>query len=130
MPIEHIGLGVPDVDTAKTYFDELMPMVGFQPCFGNGYCPDDFPGAQLFLYEAGTTEDYSRHNVGLQHLAFLVPTRADVHRIYEWARDRGDEIVLAPKPFPRYGPDCYATYFLDPHGFMIEIVTHTPEVVG
>jgi catechol 2,3-dioxygenase-like lactoylglutathione lyase family enzyme len=124
MPIEHIGLGVPDVEAAKVYFDELMPLVGFQPCFGNGYCPDDLQGTQLFLYEARESGRYSRHGVGLQHLAFLVPTRADVHRVHEWALDRGDEIVRAPKALPRYHPDCYATFFLDPHGFMIEIVSY------
>ena len=80
MPIEHIGLGVPDVDAAKAYFDELMPMVGFQPCFGNGYCPEDFQGTQIFLDSARENQDYSRHEVGLQHLAFLVSTRDDVHR--------------------------------------------------
>lgn len=130
MPIEHIGLGVPDVDAARAYFDELMPMVGFKPCFGNGYCPDESPGTQIFLYAATETQGYSRHGVGLQHLAFLVPTRADVHRVHEWARDRGDEIVRAPKAFPQYGPHCYATFFLDPLGFVIEVVTHTPEPAG
>ncbi|HET9259723.1 MAG TPA: VOC family protein [Acidimicrobiia bacterium] len=127
MRLEHIGLGVPDVDAAKVYFDEFMPMVGFQPCFGNGYCPDDSQGTQVFLYPARGSLDYSREDVGLQHLAFLVPTRAHVHRVHEWARDRGDEIVRAPKPFPQYGPHCYATFFLDPHGFMIEVVSHAPE---
>jgi catechol 2,3-dioxygenase-like lactoylglutathione lyase family enzyme len=126
MPIEHIGLGVPDVDAAKEYFDELMPMVGFQPCFGNGYCPEGFQGTQLFLYAAREDQDYSRHQVGLQHLAFLLATRDDVHRVHKWAQDRGDEIVRAPKTFPRYGPHCYAAFFLDPHGFMIEVVTHEP----
>ena len=130
MPLEHVGLGVPDVDAAKAYFDELMPMVGFQRCFGNGYCPEDFEGTQIFLYAAREVQDYSRQGVGLQHLAFLVPTRADVDRLHHWARDRGDEIVRAPKAAPQYGPHYYATYFLDPHGFMIEIVTHEPVTQG
>lgn len=124
MPIEHIGLGVPDVDATKAYYDELMPMVGFKPCFGNGYCPEDFEGAQLFLYPAHEAGEHSRDGVGLHHIAFLVPTRADVHRIHEWARDRGDEIRGEPKVFPEFGPHYYATYFLDPHGFMIEVVCH------
>jgi catechol 2,3-dioxygenase-like lactoylglutathione lyase family enzyme len=124
MPIEHIGLGVPDVEAAKAYFDELMPMVSFQPCFGNGYCPDDFMGTQVFLYEARSDRIYSRNDVGLQHVAFLVSTRHDVHRVHKWAHDRGDTIVRAPKAFPRYGPNCFATFFLDPHGFTIEVVTH------
>ena len=29
MPIDHIGLGVPDVEAAKAYYDEFMPLVGF-----------------------------------------------------------------------------------------------------
>ena len=127
MPLEHIGLGVPDVDVAKEYFDELMPMVGFNPCFDNGYCPEDSEGTQLFLYEAKHPDSYSRHAVGLQHVAFLVSTRAGVHRVHEWAQARGDEIVRAPKTFPQYGPHCYATFFIDPHGFMIEVVTHEPQ---
>jgi len=130
MPIEHIGLGVPDVGAAKAYFDELMPMVGFQPCFGNGYCPEDYQGAQIFLYEARRVRDYSRDDIGLQHLAFLVSTHADVHRVHAWALNRGDEIVRAPRAFPRYGPHCYATFFLDPHGFMIEVVSHEPAPPG
>ena len=124
MPLEHVGLGVPDVAVARAYFDELMPMVGFAPCFGNGYCPDGFEGTQVFLYESSSGSGYSRHDVGLQHLAFHVPTRDGVRRVHDWASARGDEIVRPPQPFPRYGPHCFATFFLDPHGFMIEVVTH------
>lgn len=126
MPIEHIGIGVPDVEAARTYFDELMPMVGFQPCFDNGYCPEDFNGAQLFLYPSEVVEDYSRRGVGLQHLAFLVTSRTEVDQIHQWVQQRGDEVLRPPQEYPEYGPDCYATYFLDPHGFMIEVVCHEP----
>jgi len=130
MPIEHIGLGVPDVETAKAYYNELMPLVGYRPCFGNGYCPEDFDGTQLFLYDATDPGDYSRQRVGLQHLAFLVPTRNDVHRVYDWARDRDGEVVRGPRECPQYGPNCFAAFFLDPHGFMIEVVTHEEHVPG
>ena len=126
MPIEHFGLGVPDLATAKAYYDELMPLVGYQPCFDTGYCPSDWQGAQLYLYPTREEGTYSRHRIGLQHIAFLVPTRADVHRIHDWVRSRGDRVVRAPKLFPQYGEHCYATYFLDPHGFMLEAVCHKP----
>ena len=127
MPIEHFGLGVPDVGAAKAYYDELMPMVGYKPCFGTGYCPTDWQGAQLFLYPTLEEGAYSRHRSGLQHIAFLVPTRADVHRVHEWAEARGDEVLHAPRGFPEYGADCYATFFVDPHGFMLEVVCHRAE---
>lgn len=126
MPLEHLGIGVPDVEAAKAYFDEFMTLVGFEPCFDNGYCPRDWQGTQIFLYKAEEPSDYSRHGTGLQHLAFLVSTRLEVQRVYEWARDRGDQVVRAPKAFPQYGPHQYATFILDPHGFMIEVITHEP----
>jgi hypothetical protein len=31
-----------------------------------------------------------------------------------------------PREFPEYG-EHYATYFLDPHGFMLEVVCHGAE---
>ena len=130
MPIEHLGLGVPDVEAAKAYYDEFMPLVGYEPCFGNGYCPKDWQGAQLFLYPALEEGSYSRHRTGFQHLAFSVPTRADVRRVHDWVRARGDEVIHPPRAFPEYGPTCYATFFLDTHGFYLEVVCYAEEVTG
>ena len=127
MPIDHFGLGVPDVGAAKAYYDELMPKLGFQSCFGNGYCPIDWTGAQLFLYEARGDEAYSRHRPGLQHIAFSVASRADVDAIHDWVRGRNDEVLHAPRVFPQFGEDYYAVYFLDPHGFKLEVVCPTAQ---
>jgi catechol 2,3-dioxygenase-like lactoylglutathione lyase family enzyme len=122
VPIDHFGLGVPNVEAAKTYYDKLMPMLGFQSCFGNGYCPTDWQGAQLFLYPVSDDDAYSRDRIGLQHIAFLVSTRAEVDAIHEWVRSRGEEVLHPPRVFPQFGEHYYATYFLDPHGFKLEVV--------
>ena len=124
MAIDHIGLGVPDVEAAKAYYDELMPLVGFVRQWETGYRANDWYGAQLFLYPALEESDYSRHRMGLQHISFHVATRADVHRVHEWARDRGHEIVHEPKLFPEYHERFYAIFFLDMHGFLLEAVTY------
>ena len=34
--------------------------------------------------------------------------------------------IKEPREFPEYG-EHYATYFLDPHGFMLEVVCHGAE---
>ena len=93
MPIDHIGLGVPDVDAAKAYYDEFMPLVGFVREWETGYRATDWYGAQIFLYPTLEDGEYSRHRIGLQHISFYVPTRADVHRVHRWAKARGHEIV-------------------------------------
>lgn len=123
MGIDHVGLGVPDVEVAKAYYDEFMPLVGFVREWDSGYRPADWLGAQIFLYPTLDDGGYSRHRVGLQHISFHVPSRADVHRVHEWAKGRGHEIVHEPKPFPEYDERFYATFFLDLHGFMLEAVT-------
>ncbi|HET8621486.1 MAG TPA: VOC family protein [Acidimicrobiales bacterium] len=124
MPIDHLGLGVPDVDAARAYYDEFMPLVGFVREWETGYRATDWYGAQIFLYRTLEDGDYSRHRIGLQHISFHVPTRADVHRVYEWAKERGHEIVHEPTLFPEYDAHFYATFFLDMHGFMLEAVTY------
>ena len=130
--IDHVGIGVPDLPAAKGYYDELMSILGLREWFATGaegplnYGPDGALGTQLFLYQAepGT---YSRSETGLHHLAFLVATRDVVRRAHEWARAHGATILDEPQEFPQYGEHCFATYWLDPHGFKLEAVCHTPE---
>lgn len=129
--IDHIGIGVPDLEAAKRYYDELMPVLGLKQWFKSdggsfNYGPDGGRGTQVFFYPALETGDYSRHRTGLQHLGFMVATRDIVREAHEWARARRAEILHAPREFPEYGQH-YATYWLDPHGIMIEAVCHTPE---
>ena len=128
MPVEHFGLNVPDVEAAKAFYDEFMPLVGYMPYFGTGYVPTDWNGAQIFLYPATEDGRHSRLRSGLSHIAFLVNTRAEVHRAHEWAVARSLEVLNPPKPWPEYGETFYATYFLDPHGFMLEVVSFEKRV--
>jgi catechol 2,3-dioxygenase-like lactoylglutathione lyase family enzyme len=131
--IDHIGIGVPDLAAAREYYDELMAVLGLREWFATGpdgplnYGPDGSLGSQRFLYQAAEPGSYSRSGTGLHHLAFLVVSRAVVREAHEWARDRGDTILDEPAEFPQYGEHCFATYWLDPHGFKLEAVCHTPE---
>ena len=124
--IDHVGLNVPDVQAALAYYDEFMPLVGFMRYFPTGYVPTDWDGAQIFIYPSVEVGAHSRLRTGLSHIAFLVPTRDDVHRVHEWAVERGHQILNAPKAFPEYGEHCYATFFLDMHDFMLEATCHAP----
>ena len=130
--LDHVGIGVPDLEATREYYDDLMSILGLRQWFDTGpggplnYGPDGAQGTQLFFYEVADGS-YSRGETGLHHLAFLVVSRDVVREAHEWARARGAEILDEPQEFPQYGPDCYATYWLDPHGFKLEAVCHTPE---
>ena len=131
--IDHIGIGIPDLGAAKEYYDDLMSVLGLREWFETGpqgplnYGPDGAQGSQLFFYQAEEPGTYSRLQPGLHHLAFLVASRAIVRAAHEWARARDAIILDEPQEFPQYGPHCFATYWLDPHGFKLEAVCHAPE---
>jgi catechol 2,3-dioxygenase-like lactoylglutathione lyase family enzyme len=132
MPLGHIGLNVPDLARAREYYDDLMPLVGYEPFFAVddqfSYQPlEGKPGTRIFFYGSETAGDYSRLRTGLQHLAFMVKTRAAVETVHAWAVARGDTVLHAPKEFPEYHPGYYATFWLDPDGFMLEVVCHRDE---
>jgi catechol 2,3-dioxygenase-like lactoylglutathione lyase family enzyme len=130
--IDHIGIGVRDLAATRQYYDELMSILGLREWFATGpegplnYGPDGDRGSQVFFYEAEAGA-YSRQQPGLHHLAFLVESRAIVRDAHAWARTRDAVILDEPQEFPQYGEHCYATYWLDPHGFKLEAVCHSPE---
>jgi catechol 2,3-dioxygenase-like lactoylglutathione lyase family enzyme len=121
--IDHVGIGVPDLVATRRYYDDLTASPGGPLNYG----PDGDRGTQLFFYETEEPGTYSRRQPGLHHLAFLVESRAVVREAYDWARARDAVILDEPQEFPQYGEHCYATYWLDPHGFKLEAVCHSPE---
>ena len=127
MPLDHIGINVADLASARDYYDALMPLVGSQPFTSAAdwfaYAPADGSGTQLFFDTAQQAGSYSRHRPGLQHLCLLVDARADVHAAHERAVARGNEVLHEPQTFPQYHPNHYAAYWLDPHGIKLEVVS-------
>jgi catechol 2,3-dioxygenase-like lactoylglutathione lyase family enzyme len=125
----HLGINVPDIGRAKAYYDEVMPLLEYEPFIT---AADEFAfmpaagkrGTFLFVYQAQNERPYSRESTGLQHLAFVVPTRAAVHAAYMRVLELGGEVLHVPQEFPQYPPPYYATFWLDPFGIMLEAVCH------
>ncbi|RAY10799.1 extradiol dioxygenase [Actinomadura craniellae] len=127
--IGHIGINVPDLGAAKTYYDSLMPLLGFEEFFSAG---DEFsyrpaggrPGTYLFVYPAREPGGYSRHRTGLQHVAFMVRSRSAVSAVHARAVELGSTVLHEPRYFTEYPQPYYATFWSDPFGIMLEAVCH------
>lgn len=125
----HIGINIPDLAAGKAYYDELMPLFGFEQFLDNddefAYRPaDNKRGTFLFFYPSTTSGEFSREHTGLQHLAFMVRTRDAVHEAHTKALALGSESVSEPQNFPQYPPPYFAAFWLDPFGIMVEAVCH------
>jgi len=125
----HLGLNVPDLIAAKNYYDDLMPLVGFEPFFDAAdefaYKPaDNRPGTYLFFYPAKSAEPYSPDRTGLQHLAFMVRRRALVDRVHHHVVSLRGNVLHTPQHFPQYPGHYYATFWSDPFGIKLEAVCH------
>jgi catechol 2,3-dioxygenase-like lactoylglutathione lyase family enzyme len=125
----HLGINVPDLSVARSYYGTLMPLLDFE-LFADA--PDQFAytpaagkrGTFLFFYPASGSVPYSRVDPGLQHLAFMVPTRQRVHDVHAVALSLGSHEVNPPQHWPQYPPPYYASFWLDPFGVMLEAVCH------
>jgi catechol 2,3-dioxygenase-like lactoylglutathione lyase family enzyme len=125
----HIGINVPDLAAAKAYYDKIMPLLDFEPFVIHddefAYKPAaDKRGTYLFVYPTQQSGDFSRFRTGLQHLAFMVPSRSSVRAIHELVLSLGNDVLHPPQEFPQYPPPYYATFWLDPFGIMLEAVCH------
>jgi len=129
----HVGINVPDLDAARRYYSAIMPLVGFEFYLD---ADDQFayrpmagkPGTYLFFYRSAGRSRYSRHQAGLQHIAFMVRPCSAVNTVHtvvaELAARFGGRVLHAPQVFPQYPQPYFATFWLDPWGFMLEAVCH------
>jgi catechol 2,3-dioxygenase-like lactoylglutathione lyase family enzyme len=129
----HIGINVPDLRSAKSYYSVLMPLLGFEVFRDAG---DEFayrpmggkPGTYLFFYPATDRGPSSPEPTGLQHLAFIVRTRSEVRMIHQvienLAPQFGGRVLHEPQNYPQYPQPYFATFWIDPWGFKLEAVCH------
>jgi catechol 2,3-dioxygenase-like lactoylglutathione lyase family enzyme len=129
----HVGINVPDLDAARRYYSAVMGPLGFELYLD---ADDQFAyrpmagkaGTYLFFYPSAEQSLYSRHQAGLQHMAFMVPTRSAVNTVHtvvaELAARFGGRVLHAPQVFPQYPQPYFATFWIDPWGFMLEAVCH------
>jgi glyoxylase I family protein len=131
----HVDLVCRDLARSLTFYAEILGPIGLQQ-------PVTFPGERgelihylrfpaagsgsLGLRQASGPEAeqaFELYAPGLHHLAFAVERRKDVDAAHAAAVAAGATVLHAPRVFPEYRPDYYATFFLDPDGFRLEVAT-------
>jgi len=135
--IDHIEITVRDMDVAASFYDKLLPLLGYDlshrsEAFLEGNEKRVVSYEHPLLGFAITSplgafagEPMNRRRPGsLHHLAFRASSRKEVDRLHLEIEAIGATIVSPPREYPDYTPPgYYALFFKDPEGIKYEIVS-------
>jgi catechol 2,3-dioxygenase-like lactoylglutathione lyase family enzyme len=127
--LDHVSLGVTDLERSRQFYDTVLRPLGIVRTvdFGDGRGSDyGTMAGQLGVEFTITLEPGVAPSRGM-HLCFRAPDRAAVRSFHSAALAAGGRDDGPPGPRPRYHPDYFAAFVLDPDGHRIEVVCHAPQ---
>ena len=127
--LDHVGFAVSDIVRSRAFYEQALGSIGItmimeispeQNVDGGGGTALGFGAEGNPFFWIG---DNQRVGEGT-HIAFTVETRDQVDAFHEAALAAGGRDHGAPGLRPRYHPNYYAAFVLDPDGLNIEAVCH------
>ncbi|MBR0793918.1 VOC family protein [Bradyrhizobium jicamae] len=121
--LDHVTIGVRDVERSKAFYDEALRALGISRLYAEGA---DFAGygirpkAFFWIGRRAITQTGA-------HIAFTAADRATVDRFYDDAVRAGGRDNGPPGIRPHYHANYYGAFVLDPDGHNIEAVCHAPQ---
>jgi glyoxylase I family protein len=125
--IDHLYISVRDLQRSERFYDPVMQALGFRKgtraIAGEPHAHYFNRVMQYSLRPARSGEAADAYRVGaLHHLCFQVRDARAVDEAHQRLRTLGVE-ATEPKLYPEYRPDYYATFFADPDGTRLEVVS-------
>ena len=120
--IHHIDIAVRDLGLSRAFYDAALAPLDLHLVIHNQHAP----GQEVLGY--GRLPDpvfwirSGKPPMERLHVAFLAPTRESVDAFHKAALSAGGVCNGPPGLRPRYAPDYYAAFVLDPDGNNIEVV--------
>ena len=115
MKLDHLVLLVGSLETSLTFYEALLPLLGFTKSRDHVWGNED--GVYLDLKEATEPGDgYRRYGIGLNHMGFTAPSREAIREIADVMRASG-----FPVPEEQELGNVRALFMKDPDGMRLEI---------
>jgi len=125
--LDHIYLSVRSMEASERFYtDAFVRVLGFRV---NRFVIAGAPHVQFYDRRFGIVirpakagaGPHDSYAPGLHHLCLRVEGEAEVDRVASALRALGID-ASAPRHYPEYAPDYYATFFDDPDGIRLEIM--------
>ena len=133
--IDHIQITVKDLKVAESFYDKLMPLLGFDLKHKSKafiqehdfsvveYTHPVLSFAITSPRKAFIHDSINRRKPGaLHHLAFKASSVHEIDELYLKLKEIGAIIVNKPSFYPEYGSGYYAVFFKDTEGIKYEMV--------
>ncbi len=126
--IHHVFITVKDLARSRTFYEQLMPRLGYGGIweFGNGESLGFLAAAGSFWIKQGdarfAADTFCKDRVGLCEIAFRADSRDEVDALARDIPAWGGAILDPPRAYPEYVPGYYAVFFSDPDGIKLEAV--------
>ncbi len=125
--LHHVEIYVSDLNQSKAFWSWLLNKLGYtqSAAWKQGFSfKKDGTYLTFVQTEAKYLDaEYHRCRVGLNHLAFSVPTRAEVDAFHQALLEKQVPLLYEEKyPFAG-GKDYYAVFFEDPDRMKVEVVS-------
>jgi catechol 2,3-dioxygenase-like lactoylglutathione lyase family enzyme len=125
--VDHVYVAVADLERSERFYDGVMKLLGFRkgtaPIAGERHVHYFNRVTQYTIRAAQRATAHDPYAPGLHHLCLRVGSDADVDAVARALRAIGVD-ATAPRLYPEYAPDYYATFFSDPDGIRLEVVAH------
>ena len=120
--IDHLSVGVPDVDAARGFYDGLLGALGYSCLAATEAFAAYGDGAVQFLIMTPLDAAPSSAGNGA-HICFAAPDPSAVDAFYRFALEHGGTDEGEPGPRPGYPkPGVYTTFVRDPFGNKLEAI--------
>jgi catechol 2,3-dioxygenase-like lactoylglutathione lyase family enzyme len=127
--LDHTGLQVSDPAVSRNFYEKALAPLGYKVMME---IPKEFTGGKVVLgFGVPPKPDFwmqeGSPSTPRIHIAFRADSRAEVDAFYRAALAAGGKDNGPPGPRPQYHEHYYGAFVLDPDGYNIEAVIHTPE---
>jgi catechol 2,3-dioxygenase-like lactoylglutathione lyase family enzyme len=126
--LDHVSLGVSDLERSRRFYDAALRPLGLVRIVDFDGRGSDYGAmaGQLGVELTITVEARAAPSPGF-HLCLRAPDRAAVRAFHAAALAAGGRDDGAPGLRPKYHPDYYGAFVLDPDLHRLEAVCHAPE---